>query len=343
MSPVISKQIRADSGDPPARISLPRFRIACLGVALSGALLAAFGLTGSGAQPVYRAIVVVDITRSMNVRDYNGDAGPESRLDFAKKALLQAVRGLPCGSQLGLGLFTERRSALLFEPLEVCQGFEVLSAAVEQLDWRMAWAADSRIADGLVDALKTLPDTDTALAFVTDGQEAPPRNPRYRPALAEFVGKRHGIVLGVGGLALSPIPKFNEKGEPAGFYAAEEVPHRSSFGLPNRHPTEIEGYHERNAPFGSAWEIGNEHLSSLKEDYLKELAGEAGLVYRRLERPEDLPHALMLPDFSREQRVRTDLSAWPASLGLLALALTFMVEPLLLLAGRLRRPLLTNH
>jgi len=88
---MIPNAVGADSGGPSARIGLPRLRIACLGVALSGALFAAFGQTGSRTQPVYRAIVVVDITRSMNVRDYGTDSGPRSRLDFTKKTLLQAT------------------------------------------------------------------------------------------------------------------------------------------------------------------------------------------------------------------------------------------------------------
>ncbi|MGZ8219981.1 hypothetical protein [Methylomagnum sp.] len=68
--------------------------------------------------PVYTYIAVVDITRSMNVADYQAEGNAVSRLEFTRRALRQVVADLPCGSRFGLGVFTERSSALLFEPIE---------------------------------------------------------------------------------------------------------------------------------------------------------------------------------------------------------------------------------
>ncbi|NOU22211.1 MAG: VWA domain-containing protein, partial [Methyloglobulus sp.] len=45
-------------------------------------------------------------------------------------------------------------------------------------------------------------------------------------------------------------------------------------------------YNARNAPFGSAEAIGNEHLSALNEGYLSQLSLESGFEYLRLTEPD---------------------------------------------------------
>lgn len=303
----------------------PRF--ICLALAVLGALATLFQPTLKLSRAVFDHIVVVDITQSMNVADYQINGRSTSRLESVKSALRSALRELPCGSRLGLGLFTERRSFLLFEPIEVCGGFEAIDTAIERIDWRMAWGADSRIADGLYDALNQFQNRDSNLVFVTDGQEAPPLNPRYKREFGVFKGKLKGLIVGAGGLTPVPIPKFNERGKAVGFYAEDDVPHRSTFGLPPKPPSEVEGYHERNAPFGSERVIGTEHLSSLKEDYLRQLADEIGFFYRRLESPEGLSEAMRKPELARSETVAADMRWLPAGFALAALVVLYGVLP----------------
>lgn len=302
-------------------------RFICVALALLCVAVALFHPTLKLSRSVFDHIVVVDITRSMNVSDYRIKDRPTSRLEMVKSAMRSALRELPCGSRLGIGLFTERRSFLLFEPIEVCSGFEAIDTAIERIDWRMAWGADSRIADGLYDALNQFQNLDTNLVFVTDGHEAPPLNPRYKREFGTVKGKLRGVIVGAGGLSLAPIPKFDERGDPVGFYSEEDVPHRSTFGLPPKPPSEIEGYHERNAPFGSEQVIGTEHLSSLKEDYLRGLSDEAGLLYGRLENIEDLGRILQNPEFARFETVGSDVRWLPAGLALAALVVLYGVLP----------------
>lgn len=278
---------------------------------------------------VYRYLAVVDITRSMNVTDYRLGNRMVSRLDFVRHELRDAVARLPCGSHLGLGVFTERNSTLLFEPIEVCSGFHDISQTLEKLDWRMAWAADSRIAAGLMDAFDTLAGYQADLVFLTDGQEAPPLNPHYKTRFDAVSGRMGGLLVGAGGATPLPIPKFDESGKPLGFVAEDEVPQRSTFGLSELAPEAIEGYHARNAPFGNASLNGTEHLSALREDYLRELAGDSGLGYRRLE-AGSLAAALLQPDFAKPSRVFVDLRWIPATLALTLTILAF-------LQGRVRR------
>lgn len=258
-------------------------------------------------RPLYQLTVIVDITRSMNTEDYQLGDKAVSRLQFVKQALREQLLRLPCQSKLALGVFTERRSTLLFEPIEVCSGFAEIDAAIAALDWRMAWAADSRIASGLANTLEMLKDKGQTLLFLTDGQEAPPPNPRYKPDLAALKSASQGVIVGVGGDQLTPIPKFNAKGQREGFYQPDDVPHRSSFGESDLNPEKIEGYNARNAPFGNAAANGDEHMSRLHEVYLRQLANESGLHYQRLTDADSLQQAWQQADFAKPSPVSIDV------------------------------------
>ncbi|WP_026600686.1 vWA domain-containing protein [Methylomonas sp. 11b] len=273
---------------------------------------------------LYRLVFIVDITRSMNTEDYQLDKQPLGRLQYVKYALRQELLKLPCGSQVGLGVFTERRSTLLFEPIEVCSGFAEIDAAIAALDWRMAWAADSRIASGLLNTLEMLKDKDRTLVFFSDGQEAPPPNPRYKPDLSAVKDQVKGVIVGVGGDQLSPIPKFDAKGQRQGFYKPDDVPHRSSFGESDLNPEKIQGYNARNAPFGSEAATGDEHMSRLHESYLRQLAAESGLQYWRLTDVGSLDQALQQAEFAKPSQRQVDIGWRYAGLALLLLAAMYV-------------------
>lgn len=271
---------------------------------------------------VFNYLAVMDITRSMNVTDYRLGDRMVSRLDFVKQELRSLLSEMPCGSHLALGIFTERNTTLLFEPIEVCEGFQDIDEALERLDWRMAWAADSRIAAGLLDAFKSLAPFEADVLFFTDGQEAPPVNPRYRTRFDEVRGRLQGVLVGVGGSTPMPIPKFDETGKSIGFIGEEDVPQRSTFGLSEMAPEDIEGYHARNAPFGNAPSGGIEHLSALHQNYLIELSRETGLSYLRLEEGSLAP-ALLDASKAKPARVYRDLRWVPASLALMLSVLAY--------------------
>lgn len=258
------------------------YRFYFLWFALMSALLIFIKPQALENKPIYHLTVVVDITRSMNAADYQQNDKPLSRLEFVKKSLQQLLLDLPCESTISLGVFTERRSTLLFEPIEVCAGLTEIESTLNALDWRMAWAADSRISQGLKQSVESLKKSDSTLVFMTDGQEAPPINPRYVPDLLALKDKMKGLIVGVGGLQAVPIPKFNERGEKIGFYSADDVPHRSTFGESNLNPETIEGFDARNAPFGKNAVAGTEHLSALQEGYLQQLSETLGFHYSRL-------------------------------------------------------------
>jgi mxaL protein len=241
------------------------------------------------AQPVLEYLFVVDITQSMNVRDYLIRAQPIDRLTFVKSALIEVIQGLPCGSLVGLGIFTGWQTEVLVDPIEVCHHRREIEDVVRHIDWRMTWTPQSNVARGLEDALNKLPsDAHGALVFFTDGDEAPDygmtpasRGPRRK-------ARPRGVAVGVGDLRPSAIPLLNPQGRMTGYFQQE----------------------------------GQPYLSSLKQDYLRKLGRANGLDYHRLRTPNELLDILRSDRYAHVRPVRRDVS-WAFGAGALSL-LTFV-------------------
>ena len=267
-----------------------------------GALLLALCLahpTIALKRPLFRYLFVIDITQSMNASDYHLAGMPADRLGFVKAAIRQALDGLPCGSEVGLGLFTTRNSLLLFEPLETCEHYPLIVDVLEHIDWRMAWSADSHIARGLYTGIREAAARggDTRLVFFSDGQQFPPE-----PDLPPFDGKPgtvSGLVVGVGGAQPVPIPRYDKENRPLGFW--EYVDLRDYLS-----PSEIPK------------DATNLFLTRLDEPALRHLAAITGLSYHRLETPEGLTRALLTKALAAEHSAPADIR-W--MLGLLAFVL----------------------
>ncbi|MEJ8850601.1 vWA domain-containing protein [Variovorax rhizosphaerae] len=264
-------------------------------------------------RPLVDHVVVIDVTQSMNVTDERIDGEPVSRLAFAKQALRQSLLRMPCGSKVGWAVFTEYRALLLLSPIEVCANLKELRSTLARIDTRMAWSGNSEIAKGLHSAIgiaKLLPDK-PSLVFVTDGQEAPPLNPRYRPAFDDKPGDVAGLIVGVGDLRPSPIPKTDQEGNPLGFWRPDEVAQTDLRSQGRNASVRSEGMVDdvagTNAPTLGATP-GSEHMSALRESYLRLLAGEQGLEFVRLQSPERLAQALMAPALTRPEPARFSLA-----------------------------------
>ncbi|OAI30798.1 hypothetical protein A1351_08320 [Methylosinus sp. R-45379] len=273
-------------------------------------------------------LATLDITGSMNTRDYSLDGAPASRIEFAKQALRRLVADLPCPSRVGLAIFTEREPFLLFEPIDVCENFAALDAAIGTLDWRMAWEGDSRISAGLFRAVEMARRTGADLLFITDGQEAPPLPTYGAPVFDGQRGEISGLILGAGGYEPAPIPKFDDRGRETGFFGVDEVPHESRFGLPPPDAEQREGYNPRNAPFGGEMRAGTEHLSSVREPYLRQLAETTGLGYAHLEKPDGLASALLAVARPRPSLAPFDLRPAFAAAALVGFASLYLIVPL---------------
>ncbi len=256
-------------------------------------------------------VILLDITQSMDVQDESLDAKPVSRLNYAKHALRQALLRLPCGSKVGWGVFTGYRSFLLLEPVEVCANLGELRATLAGIDGRMAWTGNSEIAKGLHSGLDvaTRLTGNPSLVFLTDGQEAPPLSPRHRPRFDGKPGEVAGLIVGVGGLQPAPIPKRDPSGRPLGFWAADQVAQADVYsggrdaGVKGERLVEDEAAVLTPALGATP---GREHLSALREPYLRLLASERGLSFVRLESAQALATALTAPALAKPTTVRAD-------------------------------------
>lgn len=303
----------------------------------------------------YDWMVLIDITQSMNVTDYDEDGIAVSRLQKIKNNLQYVLNHLPCGSSMGLGVFTERTNAALFFPIEVCENYQLIVTTIDKIDWRMAWVADSNIARGLENGLSLMSDEELQginLAFITDGHEAPPVNPDYEPDFSEYNSDQavpgavrlaaqqranrdtaiefeerentfSGLIIGAGGYVPVRIPRFDEDGIQRGFFTEKDVPHASRFGLP-KDPSKIPGYVPRNAEWGPTAPTGTEHLSEVREEYLRELASKTHLDYVHLDDAHELFKAFTRKQYAKTKIVSERLGKIPALLALFFLCMVYV-------------------
>lgn len=273
---------------------------------------------------VYNLMAFVDITGSMKVRDMGRLDAPVERLEAAKSALRTLLGSLPCQSRLGLGIFTERRSFVLFNPIEVCGNYDPIAQSIAGIDWRMGWEGDSFIAKGLHHAIAESALLNADIVFMTEGQEAPPLPPGSGlPALEGELGKSKGLIVGVGGVEKVPIPRFDSEGHETGAYAEQDVVQENRTGAPPPDAESRAGYHPKWAPFGSDPPTGDEHLSSLRSDHLTALAAQTGLGYSALKDTSNLLPAVEMHATPRSAPVAVDVRPLPGALALLLLTILY--------------------
>lgn len=280
-------------------------------------------------------LLAIDITQSMNVADAGIGGEKVSRLEAARRLASEAVRRLPCGNQAGVAVFTERKTMVLLAPVEVCAHFAAIDDALDHIDWRMAWAADSHLYYGVISALdeieRHLPGT--ALAFFTDGHQAPALFPGREPKYARTAASPHGVIFGLGGAVPQPVPKFDDQGRIAGYWTAEDAAAFASTGGATLSVLDMErmaaGEDVRNAaqrPGGA----GAEHLSGRHDALIESLAQGIGLSHALADDPAAVVRALSTLPSSRVVPVRRELHPLLAALGAMLLLAS-------LIPGRLLR------
>ncbi|MDO9203946.1 vWA domain-containing protein [Methylotenera sp.] len=288
---------------------------------------------------VFDWFIVLDITQSMNVRDMAEQDKAMSRLAYSKRAIRASLKSLPCGSRVAIGLFTERHTTTVTHPMEVCAHFGALDETVAHIDWRMAWAADSFIINGLFSAIMQTPklnsklDKDMRLAFITDGHQAPPINPDYAPKFEGKVGEVKGSIFGVGDTTPARIPKVDADDNISAYWELEEVMRYATFGVNKKTQSALDmenEQHGRNSPHGKTpAESTNAHLSALDENNLKALAKVTGLGYWRLGDVSTMADVLTSHKLATWRKSNTDLRAWFAIPAMLLVLLFFVPDHLL--------------
>jgi mxaL protein len=283
-------------------------------------------------RPVHSFLFVVDISMSMHTRDMHIDGEPASRAEAIRHSLTEALRGLPCGTRAGLGIFAGYQTMVLYAPVEVCRHYNDLASSVSKISPQSIWASDSEIAKGVYNVIGFLEDGDreTQLVFITDGQEAPPVSARYRPQFRGTPGAVKGWLVGVGELALSPIPKIDDRGRQVGVWREFEVAQNDPYASGRS----TSGGSEKMADVGGGKisadvqarlqsSPGREHLSQLRETYLKLLAEELEFDYARLTSGTVLAARLIGGQPSAWRWVPTQLSQGLGALAVLCLLLAY--------------------
>lgn len=267
---------------------------------------------------VQDTLFVIDISESMNVRDVDYPKPQTDRLTLAKIAVVESMASLPCGSRVSVALFAGDEAVVLFEPLEVCRHFPAIEQVVTGLDRRMRWIGDTLITKTVVTAIKEAQKRDLNLVFVTDGDEMPQRTNPYIDDLIKYRGKIKGILLGVGGDALQPIPKYNEKNEVVGYWTKEDAV------LQGNYPSLL-AYVRTLAPGEQAVEgmldRVTEHTSSYNKKIMKAVSHAVGFQMAHIRTPQDAVKAVKNSDYQKYAMAERD-ARW--IYGLIAAALVLI-------------------
>jgi mxaL protein len=308
-----------------SRLALRDPRLWLLAGALAMALAALLVPRITLTRDAYDVLAVIDITTSMNARDVDDQGKPESRLAASKTALQNMLLKMPCQSRLGLGIFTERQSFLLFDPVEVCANYAAIEDAIQTIEWRMAWAGDSYVTKGVYSAIDMAKSLDADLVFFTDGHEMPPLSYSGLPPFEGERGEVAGLVVGVGSHTHTPLLKYDDQGREVGTYDEQEVPQENRQGPPPPDAESRPGYHPKWAPFGNEVVNTNQHMAFVREPHLKEIAAATGLTYAHL----DSAQTELLPPFAaiahpRALEVASDVRAIPGSMALALLAILYV-------------------
>ncbi|WP_441711015.1 vWA domain-containing protein [Hyphomicrobium sp. 2TAF46] len=294
--------------------------------ALAATIVAIIGIHIIRNQRIADVLAIVDITGSMNTRDMGNPRGSLNRLEAARQALIDMMQDLPCQSRLGLGIFSERISYLLLDPVEICRNYDALEGAVSGLDWRMAWQGDSFIAKGLYSGIDIAASLKSDLIFLTDGHEAPPLPFTGVPEFDGKPGAVKGLIVGVGGNEKTPIPKYDDEGRQVGVYSEKDIPQDNRIGAAPNDAETREGYNPRNAPFGAMPATGDEQLSSVKTAHLQDLASRTGLAYVELQNVSAIAPKLLSSTEPRIVPVNTDMAYVPALFALLSMLALYALQ-----------------
>lgn len=283
-----------------------RFRVHLRHTIQNGAifyLLAAMMLTPVWFNPTMKlnslvqdTLFMIDISESMNVADIDYPKPRTDRLTLAKGAVRESMASLSCGSRVSVALYAGDEFVVLFEPLEVCRHFPAIEQMVSGLNRRMRWIGDSLLTKTLTSAIETAEKFNMNLVVLTDGDEMPHTAMPYVNAILKLRGKVKGLLLGVGGHALQPIPRFNERGEFTSYWTKEEAV------LQGNYP-DLLAYVRNLAPGEQALEgmldKVTEHTSSYNKRSMEVISRAIGFDLVHIDKPSDAINALSDSKFKK--------------------------------------------
>lgn len=260
-------------------------------------------------------LFVIDITQSMDVDDVERDGEMISRLTWATEYTKQTLQQLPCGSHVGLAAFSESRSLVLINPVEVCSSYNDLTQMLSKINGSMAWALSSELSKAAFGAIKQakLMKPSPDVVFITDGHESPPLHETLFPKFKGKLGEVSGVFVGIGGDKLLPIPKHDIDGTADGFWQQNEVLHEDVYASLRSESEDVRAAKPR-----------NEHLSSQKKSHLERLAKMLDFDYLASpSKSNAVIDALKNKVKTRDQVVNYNWAPWFAGIALFLLVLLY--------------------
>jgi mxaL protein len=234
-------------------------------------------------QAVHNYLLVADISQSMNAEDMKVNDQLVSRLAYTQHLMKEVVKSSPCGTYVSVGVFAAENVALLFMPLEVCANFDIITDAIEHLEWRMAWSGNSRMTFGVKAAEATFEylNIPAQMLFFTDGDEAPKANGINRLDISNVRIGQHVIFVGVGGHEPVPIKRFNANNKFVGYWGTDAAAESAGGGIMYNDASKD----DPDPPV--AYAEFDRFLSKLDVEHLKDMASEIkGQYIEATDKPE---------------------------------------------------------
>ena len=297
--------------------------ITLLGLALLLLVAALFNPSAPIKRNIYSYLLVADISQSMNVLDETINGKPVTRMQYQQFLMHRIIGELPCGTQVGVGLFAGVSVAALYTPIEVCENFAAIEDTIDHLDWRTAWSGNSRIREGiatLARLIRSFPEN-AQVVYFTDGEETPKLHAFNTRDLAGFQGAKDWLFIGVGDEKGTAIPKLDENNQVIGYWSNE------SFAM----QPGIAQISESNIGTRNDYVAGgtsDRFLSKLDEEYLKLITKEIGAQYVNGDSLQAVLSAMKAQPAARKDNARFELKWVLAGLaGILFLAAYFPKHP----------------
>ena len=197
--------------------------ITLLAAALILLIVALFKPTVPIKRDIYSYLLVADISQSMNVMDESINGKPVTRMQYQQHLLHRIIGEMPCGTQVGIGLFAGVSVAALYTPIEVCENFAAIEDTIDHLDWRTGWSGNSRIRESmatLAKLIRSFPEV-AQVVYLTDGEETPALHAFNTRDLTGFQGGKDWLFVGIGSDKGTAIPKLDENNQVIGYWSNE--------------------------------------------------------------------------------------------------------------------------
>ncbi len=223
---------------------------------------------------IYSYLLVADISQSMNVVDESINGKPVTRMQYQQHLMHRVIGEMPCGTQVGIGLFAGVSVAALYTPIEVCENFAAIEDTIDHLDWRTGWSGNSRVRESmttLAKLIRSFPEV-AQVVYFTDGEETPALHAFNTRDLTGFQGGKDWLFVGIGSEKGTAIPKLDENNQVIGFWSNE------SFAMqPGIAQISESNIGTRNDSVASG--TSDRYLSKLDEKYLQSMTKEINAQY----------------------------------------------------------------